>query len=257
MRQVDEALVPGVRVDRRHHAVADAELLVQDHRDRREAVRRARRVRDQGVHVRVVRLGEVDAEDDGHVRVLARCGDDHLARAGLQVAPGVRAGTEAAGRLQHDVRAEVGPGQLGRVALGEDGDPAPRDDEVAFVHLDAAGEAVVDAVVTEQRRERLGVGEIVDRDPVDVVSTLVRGAEGRPTDAAEAVDRNLRAHRPTSSRVGSRSQCSSRAAQSASTCSWMRATRAWFSGRSRCAKRCCSLSQSSTGAIFFGVWVSR
>ena len=54
-------LVVRVRVDRRHDAVHDAERLVQDLRDRREAVRRARRVRDDVVLRRVVLL-VVDAE---------------------------------------------------------------------------------------------------------------------------------------------------------------------------------------------------
>ena len=48
---------------------------------------------------------------------------------------GRRAGDEAAGGLDHDVHAEVAPGQVGRVALGEDLDRLVADDD--GVALDA------------------------------------------------------------------------------------------------------------------------
>ena len=68
----------------------------------------------------VVDLVEVDAEDDvgvDRLGALGRRGEDHLARAGLEVLRGVGAGAEAAGGLDHDVDAEVGPRQVGGVAL--------------------------------------------------------------------------------------------------------------------------------------------
>ena len=68
---------------------------------------------------RVVVGVEVDAEGDGHVGLLGRGGDDHLLGARLEVLGGVVAGGEEAGRLDHDVDAEVAPGQRRRVALGE------------------------------------------------------------------------------------------------------------------------------------------
>ena len=54
VRQVEQLLVVRVGVHRRHPALADAERLVQHLGDRREAVGRARRVRDDVVLRRVV-----------------------------------------------------------------------------------------------------------------------------------------------------------------------------------------------------------
>ena len=74
----------------------------------------------------MVRLGvvvvEVDAEGDGDVRLLGGGRDDHLLGAGLEVLGGVGARGEEAGRLDHDVDAEVGPRQVRRVALLEGDD---------------------------------------------------------------------------------------------------------------------------------------
>ena len=109
VRHVDEALIAGVRVDRRHQAVADAEGLVQHLRDGCEAVRRARGVRDDRVPLGVVCGGEVHAEHDGRVRVLRGRRDDHLARAGGKMLRRVGAGPEAPGALEHDVDARARP----------------------------------------------------------------------------------------------------------------------------------------------------
>ena len=114
-----DLLVVRVRVDRRHEAALDPVRLVQDLRDRRDAVRRAGGVRDDVMLLGVV-LAVVDAEDDREVRIGRRGGDDDLLRARLQVLLGVGAVREQTGRLDRDVDAEVAPRQVGRVALGEE-----------------------------------------------------------------------------------------------------------------------------------------
>ena len=127
VRRVLQALVGRVGVDRRHQAVLDADRVVQHLGDRREAVRRARRVGDDVVAVGVVGVVEVDAEHDGRVRLGRRRGDDDLLGARLEVLGGVGALGEEAGRLDHDVDAEVAPRQRGRVALRERADLAAVD----------------------------------------------------------------------------------------------------------------------------------
>ena len=129
VRRVLQALVGRVGVDRRHQAALDADRVVQHLGERREAVRRARRVGDHVVAVGVVGVVEVDAEHDGRVRLGRRRGDDDLLGAGLEVLGGVRALGEEAGRLDHDVDAEVAPRQRGRVALLERPDLAAVDHE--------------------------------------------------------------------------------------------------------------------------------
>ena len=54
VRDVEDRLVVRVRVDRRHQAALDAEVVEQDLGDRREAVGRARAARDDRVLGRVV-----------------------------------------------------------------------------------------------------------------------------------------------------------------------------------------------------------
>ncbi len=81
---VGQALVVGVGMDGREDALLDAERLVQHPGDRRKAVRGARGVRDDPV------LGPqravVDPDHDHGVDlVLGRHGEDHLARARLEV----------------------------------------------------------------------------------------------------------------------------------------------------------------------------
>ena len=126
VREVEHPLVVGVRVDRRHEALLDRELVVQDLGQRRDAVRRAGGVRDDVVRLGVV-VALVDAEHDRHVRVLRGRGDDHLPRAAVEVLRGAVALREEAGRLDHDVDAEVAPGKAAGVALGRGaGAPASR-----------------------------------------------------------------------------------------------------------------------------------
>ena len=59
----------------------------------------------------------------------------------------------------------------------------------------------VDGVVLEEMRERLGVGEVVDRDEVEVRDALLfRRPHHLPPDPAEAVDTNPNCHSRSSSR---------------------------------------------------------
>ena len=79
----------------------------------------------------------VDAEDDGR-DVVAGGGsrDDDLLGAGGDVLARVVGLGEAAGRLDDDVDAQLAPGEVGGVALGEDLDRLAVDDDVVAVELD-------------------------------------------------------------------------------------------------------------------------
>ncbi len=187
VRQVERALIVRVRVDRRHETALDRVRLVQELRERRDAVRRARRVRDDRVLLRVVIL-VVHAEDDRHVRVRCRCGDDDLLRAGIEVLLGALALREEAGRLDRDVDAELAPRQVGRVALGEELDLVVADAQHAVAHLDRYIEVAERRVVPQQVRHRLQVAEVVRRDDLEVAAVLEMRAEEVPSDPPEAVD---------------------------------------------------------------------
>ena len=144
--------------------------------------------------LRVVRLVEVDAQRDGDVRVLGRRRDDHFARAGFEMLRGIGTGAEPSGRLDHDIDAEVAPGQRGGIRDRRRFDASTVDDQRAFGRFDDTRERAVDGVVTQQVGEHLRVGDVIDRHPFDLRLTLMGRAEHRATRPAEAVDRNTNAH---------------------------------------------------------------
>ena len=160
---------------------------------RREAVRRAAGVADDVMGRRVVALF-VDAEDDRDVLVLGRRADDHLLGAGIDVRPRLRGIGEDAGALEDDVDAEVAPRQGGRVALGEDLDLAPVDDDRRVAGTDVARVRPVGRVVLEQERVHLRVDQVVDRHDLHVRGTLDERLERLSTDPAEAVDTDACGH---------------------------------------------------------------
>ena len=184
----------GVGVNGGHHALLDAEGVVEhlDHRD--EAVRRARRVRDDLVGVGVERV-VVDADHERGVGPVGGRRDDHPGRAAVQVGGGLLLGGEHAGGLQDDVDAEVAPGQLGRVALGQELERAVALDRDRVVGVrDLGAEAAHDRVVLEQVGHGADVAEVVDGDDLDVGTLGVDRPEEAPSDAPEPVDADSNGH---------------------------------------------------------------
>ena len=136
----------------------------------------------------------VDAHDDGDVLVRGRGGDQDLLGAGVDVL--LRGGGlgEEAGGLDDDVDAELAPGEVGRVALGEDLDDVAVDDDVAVLDLDGLLQAAADGVVLEQVGQGLGAGEVVDGNDLKVRTLCECCAEVVAADAAKAVDTNTGRH---------------------------------------------------------------
>src|SRR5450631_248268 len=194
VRVVEHVLVIGVRVDGRHQTTLDAERVIDDLGHRREAVRGARGVGDDVVLARVVVL-VVDAHDDGDVLALGRRGDDDLLGARGQVLAAALSVLEEAGRLDDDVGADLGPGKVGWVALGEDRE-APRagHGDLVVASNDVLAQAAKDAVVLEQVREGLGVRQVVDGDDLDVSAASLHGTVEVAADAAKAIDTNANSH---------------------------------------------------------------
>ena len=62
------------------------------------------------------------------------------------------------------------------------------------IDLDLAREAAVDGVVPEQVGEHRRIGDVVDRDPLDIGLTLVGRAERRAPGPPETVDGNANSH---------------------------------------------------------------
>ena len=133
VRRVEDDLIVGVAVNGGHDARGDAEGVVQDLDDGREAVGGAARVGDDVVLGGVI-LVVVDAEDDGDVLVGGRGGDDDLLDGAAEVSLGLFGVGEEAGRFDDDLSADGGPVELGGIAFGEDLDLLAVDrDEVGAV----------------------------------------------------------------------------------------------------------------------------
>jgi hypothetical protein len=146
---------------------------------------------------RVVRV-VVDAHDDRDVLVLGRRRDDHLLGAVVQVHLGLGAVGEEPGRLDHDVRAQVTPGELGGVALGERLHGGAGHGDLVRGGLHLLRQAAQDAVVLQQVGERGVVGQVVDADDLDVRARGEHRPEEVAADTAEAVDANPDGHRISS-----------------------------------------------------------
>jgi hypothetical protein len=193
VRAVLQVLVLRVGVDGGHQTLLDGEGVVQDLGHRRQAVGGAGGVGDDRVLGRVV-VAVVDAHDDGEVLVLRRGGDDDLLRAVVGVHLGLGGVGEQTRRLQDHVHTEVAPGQVARVALLEDLDRLAVHDDLIAGGLHLVGQAAQNAVVLQQVSERRVVGQVIDRDDLDVLATGGDSAPEVATDTAEAVDAYADAH---------------------------------------------------------------
>ena len=192
---VGEDLVVRVGVDRGHQATFDTYRAVQGLGERSEAVRRAGGVGDDEVGGLEDLL--IDAVDNRSVSRLARSGEQDLLGALLDVHHALFLRIEGARALHHDVDVEFSPGDLLRVARGEDADAVAVDDQrVRAFDLHVSVEAAVAGVVLE----KMGVdGEVaggIDRDDFDVMllAALVVSAENVAADAAETGDGNTNGH---------------------------------------------------------------
>mmetsp|Transcript_52343 Transcript_52343/g.114493 ORF Transcript_52343/g.114493 Transcript_52343/m.114493 type:complete len:401 (-) Transcript_52343:57-1259(-) len=177
-------------VHRGHEALDDAELLVHDLRERREAVRGAGGVGDHGVGGLVVKV--VHANDvDGH-GVLGRGGDDDLLGTTLDVQLGLPLLGEDARGLADVVRARGTPRDRRRVLLVEDLDVLAVHHEellaVRLLGLHGARKPAVHRVVPELVDHVLQVHEGVVHGLKGDLRVAHRRAEHEAANAAEAVD---------------------------------------------------------------------
>ena len=102
---------------------------------------------------------------------------------------------EAAGALEHQLHPELLPGELLGFLDGRHLERLAVHEEPVALDLHGAGETAVDGVVLEQVGQRLGVGDVVDGDELEV--GLVRehgGAQHIASDPAEPVNAHSHGH---------------------------------------------------------------
>ena len=106
-----------------------------------------------------------------------------------QMARGLVLGRETARRLHDDLHAEVAPGNLRGVGMGEDPQLFAVDED-RRLHADFVRNRAVHGVVFQQVGQRRGVGEIVARHELDIRILRQRGADDIPSDPPETIDSN-------------------------------------------------------------------
>ena len=74
---------------------------------------------------------------------------------------------EKSGRFEHDLDSQIFPRQFRRVALLQDLDLVPADDDVLIVVADLAVKFPMDRIPFEKVSQGVGVGQIVDRADLD------------------------------------------------------------------------------------------
>src|SRR5699024_7675724 len=114
-----------------HQTVGDAPVVVQHLGDGGQAVGGAGGVGHE-VHVGGV-LVQVDAAHEHGGVILGGGGHDDLLGAGLQVSLGLLLGQEQAGGLHHVLGLQLAPGDIGRIALGIDGNGLAVDHDAGLV----------------------------------------------------------------------------------------------------------------------------
>src|SRR5208283_2380438 len=192
VREVQDHLVVGVAVDGGHDAGDEARGFQNHLHDRRQAVGGAARVRNDVVLGRIV-LVLVHAQHQSDVFVGGGRRDDDLLHGRAQVRLGFGRVGKVAGRLHNHLCADVGPGQLGGIALRPHFDLFAVDGDEIVARLDLIGQVAQDRVVLEQVSQRRRAGQVVDGDKIELF-VAERGAQNVASNAAKAVDSNLYCH---------------------------------------------------------------
>src|SRR2546427_2262045 len=182
--RIEQSLTQRLRMDRGEETLLDSELVVQHFRDRSQAVRGAGRVRNDVVLLGIELL-LVDPEHDRLVLVLRGRRDDHVFRACVEVRFGLRRVGEESGRLDDDVDFKLLPRELRRIALLQHLDGAAVDDERVRRGRDVARVLPVIRIVLEEVSVHLRVGEVVQRDDLDLRMPLERRLQELAADPAE------------------------------------------------------------------------
>ena len=140
-------------------------------------------------------VGIVDAHHHGDVGVLGRRADDHLPRSLVQVQRRLGPFGVAAGRLDDHLHPQLPPGQESDVGRGQDPYGLSLEDQTVFGMPYLVRPDPMDAVVFEKVGEGSGIGDVVDRDHLEIGSPFCDGSEDQSAYPAETVYGDLSAHR--------------------------------------------------------------
>ena len=193
MGAVQNHLVTGEGVHSGHDAALDGSILVQSIGHGSQAVGGAGSSGDdlilsgQGVLVHAV--------NDGLQVVASRSGDDNLLGAGIDMSLALSLGGVETGALQHNVNADLAPGQILGVLLSIDLDGLAVDSDgiLASLNLVSQSIAALSRVVLQQMSQHSGAGQVVDSN--DLVALGVEHlTESQTADTAKTINSNFNRH---------------------------------------------------------------
>ena len=192
MRQVEQTLIVGIGMDGGHGAAVDAESVLNDFGDGREAVRGARRVGNDVMLRRVIGL-VVYTKNKSGVGAIGRRGDDDFLHRSAEMFLRVGAFGEKAGGFHDDFRANRGPIELGGILHAKNLEALSFHGDAVVRVSDLVGQIAQHGIILQQMRERFCVRNVIHRDKLDVLVVDSR-AHDVASDAAEAVDPDLDGH---------------------------------------------------------------
>ena len=133
-------------------------------------------------------------DDGGNVLSRGR-GNNDLLRAGVQMLLSLRAARVGSGTLENHVHTEFLPGELRCVGFIKDRNRTVADDQrvIRTGDFTPVAELSLARVVFEQVGDHFCIGQIIDRDDLEVI-LVEHLAEREPADDAETIDRNFQCH---------------------------------------------------------------
>src|SRR5207248_5169992 len=192
VRQIKQPLIVGVGMDGGHCAAIDAESVLKNFGDGREAIRGAGGVGNDVMLRGVVAL-VVDPKNEGGVGAVRGRRDNDLFHGGAEMLLRVRAFGKEAGGLHDDFRADGSPIEFGGILDAEHREATTvyRDAVVGMSHF--VRQIAEHRIVFQQVRECFSVGDVVDGNELNIL-VVDGGAQDVATDAAEAVNANFDGH---------------------------------------------------------------
>ena len=131
----------------------------------------------------------VHTQHDGGVElILGRRTEDHPFGTSIDVLSKAGAVREPPGGFEHDLTAQFLPGECRGILLRGDRDLPAVDDHALLTGRDRPLEPPLHAVILQQQRQVLRVGEVVDRHDLEVERPLGQHSENQPADPSKSID---------------------------------------------------------------------
>jgi len=192
VRQIEQALVVRIGVDRGHRSAVDAEGILQNFCYGSQTVCGAGSVGDDVVFCRIVSI-VVHTEHKRGVGSIGGRGNDYFLHGRPQVLLGLGTLGEQARRFHDNVRPDGCPIDFRWVLSLENLEAFALDRDGVFGVRYLVRKIAQDRIVLQQMRQRFRIGDVVDGDKLNVPIVQSRAHDVAP-DAAKTVNTYLNGH---------------------------------------------------------------